>query len=125
MTRERGKRVRRGSRDSRGIRKAVEEDLRKGREESLGAARSLREEVSAGMATLGDNLSNTLANSSKTQQEHLSSFIKAGYQTIHRWADDSVGYDRMSTVLDTFDYLISEIVFGLLLFLDYLVIITH
>ena len=57
-----------------GIRKAVEDDLRKGRVESAAAARSLREEVSAGLTTLGEGLSNNLANASKIQQEHLSSF---------------------------------------------------
>lgn len=59
---------------SQGIRTAVDEDLRKGREESAGAARSLREEVATGLSTLGDGLSGTLTNSSKVQQEHLSSF---------------------------------------------------
>jgi DNA recombination protein RmuC len=57
-----------------GIRKAVEDDLRKGRVESAAAARSLREEVSAGLTTLGEGLSNNLANASTIQQEHLSSF---------------------------------------------------
>jgi DNA recombination protein RmuC len=40
-----------------GIRKAVEEDLRKGREEASGAARSLREEVTQNLAALRDDLS--------------------------------------------------------------------
>jgi DNA recombination protein RmuC len=57
-----------------GVRKAVEEDLRKGREESAGAARNLREEVSAGLTTLGEGLSNNLANASKLQQEQLTGF---------------------------------------------------
>ncbi len=57
-----------------GIRKAVDEDLRKGREESAGAARSLREEVSTGLTGLGENLSNTLANSGRVQQEQLTGF---------------------------------------------------
>ena len=59
---------------SQGIRAAVDEDLRKGREESAGAARSLREEVATGLSTLGEGLSGTLTNSSKVQQEHLSGF---------------------------------------------------
>ena len=40
-----------------GIRKSVEEDLRKGREEAGGAARSLREEVTRNISALGENLS--------------------------------------------------------------------
>ena len=59
---------------SQGVRKAVEDDLRKGREESAQAARSLREEVSSGLATLGESLSNITANANKTQQEQLTSF---------------------------------------------------
>lgn len=39
------------------IRKSVEDDLRKGREESGAAARSLREEVTRNISALGDNLS--------------------------------------------------------------------
>ena len=42
---------------SQGIRKAVEEDLRKGREESAGAARGLREEVSNSITSMGNSLS--------------------------------------------------------------------
>jgi len=57
-----------------GIRNAVEEDLRKGREEAATSARSLREEVSSGLTTLGEGLSTTLTNASKVQQEHLSGF---------------------------------------------------
>lgn len=83
---------------SRGIRKAVEEDLRKGREESAGSARSLREEVSTSLTTLGDGLSNTLANSSKVQQEHLSSFssqLKALSESNNR------ALEQIRTTLDT------------------------
>jgi DNA recombination protein RmuC len=83
---------------SQGIRNAVEEDLRKGREESAGAARSLREEVSTGLTTLGDNLSNTLANSSKVQQEHLSGFsnqLKALSESNTR------SLEQIRTTLDT------------------------
>ena len=42
---------------SQGIRRAVEEDLRKGREESAGAARGLREEVSTSITSMGNSLS--------------------------------------------------------------------
>jgi DNA recombination protein RmuC len=79
-----------------GIRKSVEEDLRKGREESGAAARSLREEVTGNIASLGDGLaksqrtltetlskdqatlreglSNTLTGQAKLQQEQLTGF---------------------------------------------------
>jgi DNA recombination protein RmuC len=70
-----------------GIRKAVEEDLRKGREEAGSAARSLREEVGQNIKGLGDQLagtqeslreglSNTLTNQGKLQQEQLGGFAK-------------------------------------------------
>jgi DNA recombination protein RmuC len=59
---------------SQGIRRAVEEDLRKGRDEAATAARNLREEVSSGVSRLGVSLSTTLANSSKSQQDQLSAF---------------------------------------------------
>jgi len=59
---------------TRGLRNAVEEDLRKGREEAAGSARSLREEVSSGLTTLGESLSNNLAHASRSQQEHLTAF---------------------------------------------------
>ncbi len=42
---------------SQAIRRAVEEDLRKGREESAGAARGLREEVSTSITSMGNSLS--------------------------------------------------------------------
>ena len=83
---------------SRGIRRPVEEDLRKGREESAGAARSLREEVTRTITSLGDGLSkgqraltetlskdqatlreglsNTLTGQAKLQQEQLTTFAK-------------------------------------------------
>jgi DNA recombination protein RmuC len=83
---------------SQGIRKAVEEDLRKGREESAAAARSLREEVSTGLTTLGDGLSNTLANSSKVQQEHLSSFSN---QLKELSESNTRALERIRTTLDT------------------------
>jgi DNA recombination protein RmuC len=83
---------------SRGIRKAVEEDLRKGREESAGAARSLREEVSTGMATLGESLSNTTANASKLQQEQLTSFST---QLKELSESNRRGLEQIRTTLDT------------------------
>jgi DNA recombination protein RmuC len=83
---------------SQGIRKAVEEDLRKGREESAVAARSLREEVSTGLATLSDSLSNTLVNSSKIQQEHLSSFSA---QLKELSESNSRALEQIRTTLDT------------------------
>jgi DNA recombination protein RmuC len=83
---------------SRGIRNAVEEDLRKGREESSGAARNLREEVSTGIATLGDTLSNTLANAGKTQQEQLSGFSA---QLRELSEANTRALDKIRTTLDT------------------------
>ncbi len=83
---------------SQGIRKAVEEDLRKGRDESSVAARSLREEVSTGLTTLSDSLSNNLANSSKVQQEHLSGVsnqLKALSESNNR------ALEQIRTTLDT------------------------
>lgn len=59
---------------SMGVRKAVEEDLRAGREESSRSARELREEVSSGLTALSETLSNSLTNSAKLQQEQLSAF---------------------------------------------------
>ncbi len=59
---------------SQGIRKAVEEDLRKGREESATSSRNLREEVTTGFSSLSDSLSNTLTNASALQQEQLTGF---------------------------------------------------
>jgi DNA recombination protein RmuC len=83
---------------SQGVRKAVEEDLRKGREESAGAARNLREEVSSGLATLSESLSNNLTNSSTSQQEQLSAFstqLKALSESNSR------SLDSIRTTLDT------------------------
>ncbi len=59
---------------TRGIHKAVEEDLREGRKESGEAARNLREEVTGGLEKLGNSLSNAQTNSGKLQQEQLSAF---------------------------------------------------
>jgi DNA recombination protein RmuC len=83
---------------SQGVRKAVEEDLRKGREEAAGAARNLREEVSSGLATLSESLSNNLTNSSTSQQEQLSAFstqLKALSESNSR------SLDSIRTTLDT------------------------
>ncbi len=59
---------------SQGVRKAVEEDLRKGREESATSSRNLREEVTTGLSSLSDSLSNSLTNASTLQQEQLTGF---------------------------------------------------
>lgn len=70
-----------------GIRKSLDEDLREGREEARGAARSLREEVTQNISGLGEtlakgqdalreNLSNTLTNQGKLQQDQLTGFAK-------------------------------------------------
>jgi DNA recombination protein RmuC len=56
---------------ARSVREEVEEDLRKGREESLAAGRSLREEVSSGFSSLGGSLSRILADAAKLQQDQL------------------------------------------------------
>lgn len=83
---------------SRGIREAVEGDLRKGREESAGAARNLREEVSHSLTTLGEGLSTTLTNASRTQQEHLSGFsdrLKEMTESNNR------ALEQIRTTLDT------------------------
>jgi DNA recombination protein RmuC len=81
-----------------GIRKAVDEDLRKGREESAGAARSLREEVASGLSGLGENLSNTLANSGKVQQEQLTGF---GTQLRALTDSNNRALEQIRTTLDT------------------------
>jgi len=83
---------------SQGIRKAVEEDLRKGREESAGSARNLREEVSTGMATLGESLSNTTANAGKLQQEQLTAFST---QLKELSESNNRALDRIRSTLDT------------------------
>ncbi|MGD2123075.1 MAG: DNA recombination protein RmuC [Gemmatimonadota bacterium] len=83
---------------SRGIRAAVEEDLRKGREESAGAARSLREEVSTGLAALGESLSNSSANASKLQQEQLTAFAT---QLKELSESNSRALDQIRHTLDT------------------------
>ncbi len=81
-----------------GIRKAVEEDLRKGREESAGAARNLREEVSTGLAALGESLSNTSANAAKLQQEQLTAFST---QLKELSEANTRALDQIRTTLDT------------------------
>jgi DNA recombination protein RmuC len=56
------------------IRRTVEEGLRMGREESASAARSLREEVSNGLASMGGTLSGTLGTAGRLQQDQLAAF---------------------------------------------------
>lgn len=83
---------------SEGIRKAVEEDLRTGREESSRSARELREEVSSGITGLSETLSNSLTNSGKLQQEQLSAFateIKGLAEANAR------AFEQIRTTLDT------------------------
>ena len=83
---------------TKGIRNAVEEDLRKGREESAGAARSLREEVTTGLSGLGENLSITLANSGKVQQDQLTGF---GTQLRQLTESNNRALEQIRTTLDT------------------------
>ncbi len=73
------------------IRKAVEEDLRKGREESGTAARNLREEVSTSLTSLSENLSNTLTNASKLQQDQLKGLSESNAKAL----------EQVRTTLDT------------------------
>ncbi|MFC1575419.1 DNA recombination protein RmuC [Gemmatimonadota bacterium] len=83
---------------SEGVRKAVEEDLRKGREESATAARNLREEVNAGIKSLGDSLTNTLTNAGKLQQDQLAAF---GTQLKELSESNSQALEKIRTTLDT------------------------
>lgn len=91
-----------------GIRKSVEEDLRKGREEAGGAARSLREEVAQNISGLGESLaksqdalreslSNTLTNQGKLQQDQLTAFAKQ-LKELERSNADSL--DKVRITLD-------------------------
>jgi DNA recombination protein RmuC len=91
-----------------GIRKSVEEDLRKGREEAAGAARSLREEVAQNISGLGENLaksqetlreglSNTLTNQGKLQQDQLTAFAK---QLKELETSNAGSLDRVRETLD-------------------------
>ena len=73
------------------IRKAVEEDLRKGREESGTAARNLREEVSTSLTSLSESLSNTLTNASKLQQDQLKGLSESNAKAL----------EQVRTTLDT------------------------
>jgi DNA recombination protein RmuC len=73
------------------IRKAVEEDLRKGREESGTAARNLREEVSTSLTSLSESLSNTLTNASKLQQDQLKDLSESNTKAL----------EQVRTTLDT------------------------
>ncbi len=86
------------SRVSEGVRRAVEEDLRLGREESAAAARSLREEVTSSIRTLGEALSTTVTHSSSLQQEQLSAF---GAQLKDLTDSNARALDQIRTTLDT------------------------
>ena len=80
------------------LRRAVEEDLRKGREESAAAARSLREEVAAGLSSTSDSLSGILANASRLQQEQLAAFSG---QLRDMAESNARSLDMVRTTLDT------------------------
>jgi DNA recombination protein RmuC len=102
------------------IRKSVEGDLRKGREEAGGAARSLREEVTRNISALGENLSrsqsaltetlskdqaalreglsNTLTSQSRLQQEQLTAFSK---QLKELEKSNAESLERIRSTLDT------------------------
>jgi len=82
---------------SRGIRRAVDEDLRKGRDEAATAARNLREEVWAGVSRLGEGLSATMANASKVQQDQLSGF---GARLNELSESNSRALEQIRTTLD-------------------------
>jgi DNA recombination protein RmuC len=103
-----------------GIRRAVEDDLRKGREEAGSAARNLREEVTNTISSLGDGLSrgqsaltetlnkdqaalreglsNTLTNQGKLQQEQLTGF-NTQLQALAR--ANSEALEKVRATLDT------------------------
>ena len=83
---------------SQGIRNAVEEDLRKGREEAATSSRSLREEVTTGLSSLSDSLSNTLTNASTLQQEQLSGFTT---QLKELSESNAKALDQIRITLDT------------------------
>lgn len=101
------------------VRKAVEEDLRKGREESGASARALREEVTGSIgglseaiskgqeglgetltrnqATLSESLSTNLTNQGKLQQEQLTAFAK---QLKELEKSNAETLDRVRNTLD-------------------------
>jgi DNA recombination protein RmuC len=105
---------------SEGIRKAVEEDLRKGREEAGTTARSLREEVTRNISSLGESLSksqnaltetlskdqaalreglsNALTNQGKLQQEQLTGFAK---QLKELEKSNAESLEKIRATLDT------------------------
>ncbi|MAM67448.1 MAG: DNA recombination protein RmuC [Rhodospirillaceae bacterium] len=62
------------------LRRALEEDLRKGREEAGAGARSLREEVTSSLASLGKNLTE----SAKSQQEQLTGLADSNAKALDR-----------------------------------------
>jgi len=103
-----------------GIRKAVEEDLRKGRDEAGSAARSLREEVTRTIASLGEGLARSqgtltdtlskdqaslreslsvaLTGQAKLQQEQLQAF---GQQLKELEKSNAESLEKIRTTLDT------------------------
>ena len=103
-----------------GIRRSVEEDLRKGREESGAAARNLREEVTRSITALGNGLSrsqtaltetlskdqatlreglgNTLTGQAKLQQEQLTGF---GKQLKELEKSNAESLEKIRATLDT------------------------
>jgi DNA recombination protein RmuC len=90
--------VRPPERLSQSLRNAVEEDLRRGREESATAARQLREEVVGSIRALGETLSSTLTNASRLQQEQLSSF---GTQLKTLTDSNARALEQIRVTLDT------------------------
>ncbi len=102
-----------------GIRRSVEEDLRKGREESSTAARNLREEVTRNISSLGttltnsqdsfrnalskdqatlrETLSSTLNTQAKLQQDQLTLFAK---QLKELEASNTGALDKIRDTLD-------------------------
>jgi len=103
-----------------GIRKAVEDDLRKGREEAGTAARNLREEVTQNISALGESLSrsqkaltdtlskdqaalreglgNTLTGQAKLLQEQLTGF---GKQLKELEKSNAEALEKIRATLDT------------------------
>ncbi len=81
-----------------GAGKDLREELRKGREESLGAAKGLREEVSAGLKSANETLSKTLENMGKLQQNELDGMTKQLKELTESSRKD---LDRIRTTFDT------------------------
>lgn len=83
---------------SRSVRETVESDLRRAREESAAAARSLREEVGSGIGTLSTTLSATLASYAGLQQDQLTTFAEHLGKLTEANAQ---ALDRIRITLDT------------------------